>query len=95
MDQPDDNGTVSKEHNDALDELCRKVSIMEDIAKYNLLILMAGIEEAEVRGYESALGVMVKEFNKLAQWTTGALDNNNGATKSLFSQNHFVKRHSN
>ncbi|KJU83375.1 hypothetical protein MBAV_004431 [Candidatus Magnetobacterium bavaricum] len=95
MNQPDDNSAVSKEYSDALDELNRKVSIMEDIAKYNLLILMAGIEEAEARGYGSALGVMVKEFQRLAQWTTGAFDNKEGAKESLFEQNHFLKRHSN
>ncbi|MBF0317897.1 MAG: hypothetical protein HQL04_06950 [Nitrospirae bacterium] len=95
MNQSDNDSTVNKAYNDAFDELSRKMSIMEDIAKYNLLILMAGIEEAEVRGYESALGVMVKEFQKLAQWTTVALDNKGADTESLFGQNHFLKRHSN
>ncbi|MBF0342616.1 MAG: hypothetical protein HQL06_00145 [Nitrospirae bacterium] len=95
MKTPDEINTESKECNDALDDLARKVSIMEEIARYNLLILMSGIEEAETKGYESAIKVMVKELHKLAQWSTAAFDNKENNLKTLLSQNHFVKRHTN
>ncbi|MBF0564741.1 MAG: hypothetical protein HQK89_05815 [Nitrospirae bacterium] len=87
---------------DILKELSKKVSIMENIAKYTLLIMLSGIEEAETSGYERAVSVMVNELNKLAGWTTIAMGDTDGSVEDvkvkldkMLADNPFINRHKN
>jgi methyl-accepting chemotaxis protein len=98
---PDEVKVVGREL-EQLEELSKKLALMEDIAKYTLLILLSGIEEAEISGYDKAVSVMAGEMNKLAGWTNAAIDDTGNPDehsdeqlKEIIGSNPFLMRRKN